>query len=260
MRRERRAGRDQMQDRGIRKDGGQIGDRDVPGDDPADQQIGGAEQQGRSRGFTDAAVDVAQKEILEQRQVAEQRHRRAGFERLLGKPQRRGGGHGVHGDFRRLRGGAACGVGHLLDPRRAAPGGHRAGEGDQHEGAARQRGIEGIVAESAEDLLGHGNGKNGTGHRHPGRQGRRQVEGQQQAGDHGAAVRKRRRAPHRPSAEPLGQQASCHADRGKAQRLPLKEPERHGERRHECDHHIEHDARDRLPAMRVRRRADDEKV
>ena len=115
------------------------------------------------------------------------------------------------------------------------------------------RGVEGVVAESAERLLADAYREHAACGGHPERQVRRQVEGEEKAGEDGRKVADGVLALHRNAAERLGDEAGRDAGAGEEKRAEAEEEDRASERREKRDDDVQHEAAHGAGAVRVRR-------
>ena len=200
------------------------GDRDVPGNHLADEQVDGADQEREGGDFSDAAVHVADEEVLDERGLRPVKALRA----FLDEREGRGGGDGL------------CAAG-AKRPGRRAPGRHRAREGDEHERACAEGGVEGVVAESAEHLLRDTDREHAADGGHPDRQVGREVEREQETGDDGGEVADRVVALHCGAAEPFGDEAGRDARACEDERADAEEVHAAAECRQKGDDHVQHE-------------------
>ena len=215
-------------------------DGDVPGDDLAREQVAGADQEREGGDFADAAVHVADEEVLDERGLRPVEALGA----FLDERERRGGGCGLDITGAQRPGGRA-------------PRGHRPREGDEHERARAEGGVEGVVAESAEHLLRDADREHAAHGGHPDRQVGRQVEREEEAGENGGEVADRVVALHRKAAEPLRHEAGGDARAGEDERAHAEEVHAAAERGQKGDDHVQHEPARGRRSVCVRRRAQD---
>ena len=165
----------QRQYAGAQRDTG----RDTPVDVPALEQIPAAQQQQETTGFADAAAGIADDEVPEAGAVLLELH----------QGQRRGSGHAVIIGVQQWQRQVAVVNGHEGGPRvPRRPGGHWRREGGEQKGAAYQRRVEEVLAQSAEYPFTQPDRHYAAQEGHPDRQAWRQAEAQQQAGQQCARI------------------------------------------------------------------------
>lgn len=134
------------------RDGSDVDDGDVPFDYVLPEKDAEAYQKGYRRGLSDASADASDEEVLKARELVERAR--------LDKRERRRAGDPVY-----------------------RPGRHRHGPAGQHHRAARERGVHDVAAEAAEEMFDDYHSEKAAEHRHPERNGRRQVVGEKQPRD-----------------------------------------------------------------------------
>ena len=205
----------------------------MPCDDPTPQQIDETRQQRQRSHLAQRAGNRSEEHVL----IVDRRGRhRPELDRRQRRSTRKGIGHGT---------------GRLRERR------HLGGIGDQQEDTPDQRGVERVLAQTAEGHLADGDGHESADHDDPPRNRRRKVEGQQHAGHHRREVsHSRSAAQHEPLDQILEHDAAHHRQRRNAQHAPTEEQRRDDQRGQQRDHHVAHDLRRGLRTVDMRRRRD----
>ena len=217
-------------------------DRDVPGDDFLPEHVGKTQQQCQCADFAHGAgtVGMVAEEEVERRGQLVEHGGVATLDGLLHDGQGGSAGLGVEiaGELTHLR-----------------PCSHLCGEGHQQGGTTHQCGVEEVIAQAAEGHLTDADGKEGTDDDNPDRQVGRQVEAEQQAGQHGRAVADGRTLvmKHELIDGPLEADACCNARSADDGRAESEEIERHEQRRQQGDDDAVHVALDGVCSMSVGR-------
>ena len=202
-----------------------VGDGDVPGDDPAQEQVDKAGDEQDGRHLTDAAAGTAEDEV-DQRRIRQLA--------LLEGGEGGGGRDDVDavGGDREVKQAEACLGGgeeaHLLRP-------------GEEEDAGREGGVDEVFADSAEELFDNDDGKGRADGAHPERNGGRQVERQQEACDGGRTVGDGDRAAQELLCQRLSQHGCADADGDDQQHAQTEAVHTPDRRRHEGQQDVDHD-------------------
>ena len=124
---------------------------------------------------------------------------------------------------------------------RLDPGGHIAAEGQQQEHTSGDGRVRKVAAQTAEQLFYHSNGKDAADGSLPQGQGYRQVQRQQHAGEHSAAVCHGHFFLHEPLTDQFGEHTDNCTVYHHKQSTWSKDHSRRHDRRHKCQHHQQHD-------------------
>ena len=200
--------------------------RNPPGDDLANQEVSSADEQCRRGNLTETSAASAQKQL----QNAAIRQR-AGSQRL----HRRGRADGIEQLDLMIR-----------------TRGHCARPAEHHKRSCRQRGVDNVHADSAEELLDNHNGKEISDQNHPVGHIRRTHKRNQHARNNRRPVSDRAVLFHHPAVAPFKEHAAHHGKRRERQHSPAEQDDRRNQRRHKRDTHVAHNDRRGIAAVRVR--------